>query len=106
MRNVSLKLSFHLDNELQPFQVFARSGYKSFDCHQYILKFSPQLIENSEVLVIKSEFSAILAECGWVLHPGYEGIDPMEARRTLACSYVAQHFVDVQFGNCDDNAYD
>ena len=43
--------------------------------------------------------SAILAQV-WVLHPRYEGTDQTEAGRT--CSYVAQHFVDAQFGNCDD----
>ena len=42
--------------------------YNSFDCHQYFLKFSPQLIENLEMLVIKGECSAILAECGcWII---------------------------------------
>ena len=35
-----------------------------------------------------------------MLHPRCEGIDQTGAGRT--CSYVAQHFVDAQFGNCDD----
>ena len=36
-----------------------------------------------------------------MLHPRCEGIDQAEGGRR--CSYyVAQHFVDVQFGNCDD----
>ena len=43
---------------------FLANCYNSFDCHQYILKISPQLIEDLEVFVIEGERSAILAECG------------------------------------------
>jgi len=38
--------------------------YNNFDHHQYILKFSPQLIEDLKLHVIKGECSAILPEGG------------------------------------------
>ena len=47
-----------------PTSTFLANCYHSFDCHQYILKFSPQLIEDLEVFVIEGERSAILTECG------------------------------------------
>ena len=43
---------------------FLANCYNSFNCHQYILKFSLQLIEDLEVFVIEGEHLAILAECG------------------------------------------
>ena len=47
-----------------PTSTFLANCYHSFDCHQYILKISPQLIEDLEVFVIEGERSAILTECG------------------------------------------
>ena len=47
-----------------PTSTLLASCYNSFDRHQYFLKFPPQLIENLEMLVIKGEYSVILAECG------------------------------------------
>ena len=47
-----------------PTSTFLASCYNSFDCHQYILKFYSQFIENLEMIVIKGECSVILAECG------------------------------------------
>ena len=46
-----------------PTSTFLVNCYNSFDCHQYILKFSLQLIEDLEVFVIEGERSAILTEC-------------------------------------------
>jgi hypothetical protein len=48
----------------RPASTFLASRYKSFDRPQYILKFSPQLIEDLKLRVIKGECSAILAESG------------------------------------------
>ena len=47
-----------------PTLTFLANCYNSFDCHQYILKISLQLIEDLEVFVIEGERSAILTECG------------------------------------------
>ena len=47
-----------------PTLTFPANCYNSFDCHQYILKISLQLIEDLEVFVIEGEHSAILTECG------------------------------------------
>jgi hypothetical protein len=48
----------------RPASTFLVSRYNSFDRPQYILKFSPQLIEDLKLRVIKGECSAILAESG------------------------------------------
>ena len=47
-----------------PTSTFPVNCYNSFDCHQYILKISLQLIEDLEVFVIEGEHSAILTGCG------------------------------------------
>ena len=61
-----------------PTSTFLANCYNSFDCHQYILKFSPQLIEDLEMFVIEGEHSAILTEC--FSHPILDWSSDMSTR--------------------------